>query len=475
MLAATPPASRRAERIQLALPLREPLIVMKTPSASKFGINLRPNRRAFCWTVASLCAARPLRSLSAAFAQTPAPSATATRPDVAAIDHDRILAAAARYLTLSPTPLTSLQCARSPGTIHDYYSEAAPDLSSDANPAREPPPPPPFAAHRDAVFELGLAVPALAAAHLITGEQRYANHAALHLRSWFVDPSTSMAPSLDYGQVVYTPAPPRVTVQRNDAVQSPTGGAVGGRFQGILETLPLIEVAQALPFLASSPALSQSDLAAIHAWFAEYLLWLTRPEDSGPRLPALARDRKDHHATSWLLQTSAYATLAVPPGDTAKAEDSMLASLRHRFRTVTLRAQISAQGTFHHELESAAPYRDSLFNLDMMAGVCQLLSTRFESVWDYQLEDGPGMRSAIAYHFPYIADRATWPFRADADHFDELPSRRASLLLSARAYQRPEYAVLWKTLPPDPPTPDLLRTIPIHMPLLWVRQPSRTN
>ncbi len=441
----------------------------KSPSAST--LNLGPSRRSFCWTAATLVATRPLHSLSAAFAQPPAPPETATRPDVAAIDHNRILAAAARYFPLTPTPLTSLPSPRRPGTANDYYSEAAPDLSAEASPAQKSPSPPPFTAHRHAVFQLGLAVPALAAAHLITGEQRYADRAALHLRAWFVDPATAMVPSLNYGQVVPVPAPSRLTEQNNQGAAP----SVGGRFQGILETLPLVEVAQAIPFLASSTALSQSDLAALHAWFAAYLLWLTRPEDSGPRLPALARDRKDHHATSWLLQTSAYATLAVAPGDTARAEDSTLASLRHRFRTVSLRAQISAQGTFHHELESATPYRDSLFNLDMMAGVCHLLSTRFESVWDYQLEDGPGMRSAIAYHFPYIADRATWPFRADADHFDELPGRRSSLLLSARAYHRPEYAALWKTLPPDPPSPDILRTLPIHMPLLWVRQPPRAS
>jgi hypothetical protein len=102
-----------------------------------------------------------------------------------------------------------------------------------------------------------------------------------------------------------------------------------------------------------------------------------------------------------------------------------------------------------------------------------LLSTRFESVWAYELEDGPGMRSAIAYHFPFIADRALWPFRSDATHFTELPGRRASLLLTARAYQRPEYAALWKKLPPDPASPEILRTMPIHQPLLWIRQPAR--
>jgi hypothetical protein len=81
------------------------------------------------------------------------------------------------------------------------------------------------------------------------------------------------------------------------------------------------------------------------------------------------------------------------------------------------------------------------------------------------------MRSAIAYHFPFIADRTLWPFRADSSHFDQLPGRRASLLFTARAYQRPEYAALWRKLPPDPAALDIQQTMPIRQPLLWVRQP----
>ena len=429
----------------------------------------KTNRRAFCGGTATLLLAPAglLRAASLVAQAQSSPPATATRPDVAAIDRDRILAAAQRYLTQPPTPITSLLCARSPGSPHDYYSEADPSSLAEGNspvasgpstPAgpstRQGAPsaasPPPFTAHRDAHFTLGLAVPALAAAHLLTGDPRYAQHAALWLRAWFVDPATRMTPRLDYGQVVL-------------------GQPAEGRFEGILETLPLVEIAQSIPFLAA--ALSPSDRLALNSWFADYLRWLTGEQDSGPRLPALARDRKDHHGTSWLLQASAYTLLTAPVGDAPRSETSALDDLRHRFRTVTLRAQIAADGTFPHELTSAAPFRDSLFNLDMMAVVCQLLSTRFDSVWEYELDDGPGMRSAIAYHFPFIADRSLWPFRADAQHFDQLPARRVSLLLTARAYRRPEYAALWKTLPPDPAEPGILRTLPIHQPLLWVRQP----
>jgi hypothetical protein len=456
------------------------------PSITKT-TTLPTSRRVFCSRAVSCCGAAALltrvgllRAVGQAAARaTPMPAeppATPSRPDVASIDHDRILAAAERYLNQASTPLTSLQCPRSPGTVHDYYSEELPDTNSDEAPSAKTTPP--FTAHRDALFTLGLAVPALAAAHLLTGEDRYAEHAAVQLRAWFVDSVTRMTPRLDFGAVLMDQAAtaadaPVFTVQNNPTLAATPTPPAGGRFQGILETLPLVEIAQAIPFLAASAALGETDLKALHAWFAAYLHWLTEPQDSGPRLPALARDHKDHHGTSWLLQASAYASLAAPVGDVPRTEDNALAELRHRFKTVTLRAQISSDGTFAHELGSETPFRDSLFNLDMLAGICQLLSTRFENVWDYSLEDGPGMRSAIAYHFPFIADRAIWPFRADRQHFDELPGRRSSLLFTARAYQRPEYAALWKTLQPDPPDPEIQRAMPIHQPLLWVRQPPR--
>jgi Alginate lyase len=440
--------------------------------------NTQPSRRMFCAGSVALLLAPPLTRTQWLFAQ--AIPANALRPDVAAIDHDRILAAAQKYLSVAPTPLTTLACPRSPGTPHDYYSEAidetseptAPDSTPSTNLA-------PFTGHRDALFALGQIVPALAAAHLLTRDARFVEHAVLHLRAWFVDPATSMNPSLEYGSVVIKAAPPATVADSGTgaAAFGTTAAKVAaeaqiGRPEGIIETLPLAELAQAIPFLAVSPALSGTDSQAIHAWFAAYLHWLTDPQDSGPRLAAQARDRKDHHASSWLLQAAAYSRLTAAPG-APSSETSIATELRHRFRTVTLRAQILANGTFPHELTTSNPYRNSLFNLDMLAAVCELLSTRFDSVWEYELQDGPGMRSVIAFHFPFIESRNKWPYLADIAHFKELPSRRPSLLFAARAYSRPEYATLWKTLPPDPTDLDILRTIPIHQPLLWVRQPPR--
>ena len=234
-----------------------------------------------------------------------------------------------------------------------------------------------------------------------------------------------------------------------------------GRPEGVVEAVHLAEVVQSLLFLTNSEALTEADFAGLKKWFAEYFEWLNTS-----RLAGLARDSKNHHGSSWLLQAAAIAHL------TQAADDAPLTTLRHQYKSSTIRAQILADGTFPRELTTPNPYRNTLFNLDMFAAICVLLSTRFESVWEYELQDGPGMRTVIARLFPYIANRGTWPYKADAMFFSELPIRPPSLLFAARAYSRPEYASLWTTLKPDPPNAELQRTFPIRQPLLWVTRPK---
>jgi hypothetical protein len=372
---------------------------------------------------------------------------SSSRPDVATIYHDRILAQADTYLMEAPNPITSHLCPRSPGTPHDFYSEAEdywPDPSNLTGPfvlRAGTPNPDAFNAHRDALLNFTICVPALTAAFVLTNKSQYAQQALVHLHAWFIDPATRMTPSLLYGQTIRP--------------------AKTGQPEGVIEAVHLAEVVQCIPFLTNFEGFEESDRAAVRKWFAEYFEWLNTS-----RLAGLARDNKNHHGTSWLLQAASIAHLS------ESSDDAPLTTLRHQYKSSTIRAQIVVDGTFPHELTTPNPYRNTLFNLDMFAGICVLLSTRFESVWDYELQDGPGMRTVIARLFPYIQNRGAWPYRADATHFNDLPIRPPSLLFAARAYNRPEYAELWKTLKPDPASPELQRTFPIRQPLLWVTRPK---
>jgi hypothetical protein len=403
-----------------------------------------PTRRTFCirTTLALLGAPALLRAETGI--QTAQPHLNPIHPNVAAVDHDRILTAANALLDTQPIPITSLRSPHSPASPNDFYSE--PDDLPSA-----------FTVHRDALFTLSRTVATLTAAYVLTAEHdlkapRYATLAADHLRTWFLTPATRINPNLQYGQRTPNTAP----------------GHFNGSFKGLIEAVPLAEVAQSIPFLASSSALTSDELTTIHTWFADYLKWLL--EDP---LALLARDQKDHNGSGWLLQATACAHLTATG---LTSDDTTLNTLRHRFRTVTLRAQVHATGKFPQEVASPNPYRNSLFNLDLLTAACDLLSTRFESVWDYELQDGPGLRTAIAFHAPYIANRSSWPYPADAAHFTDLPGRRTSLLLAGRAYSYPQYTEEWQSLLPIPDTApaEIRRSDPLSQPLLWITRPKPT-
>ena len=276
-----------------------------------------------------------------------------------------------------------------------------------------------------------LSVPALAAAAIVdaANAEKYRAAAASQLRAWLVADETKLVATPVLGEKEYSQ---------------------------VTDLCALSEVCVALPFLG----LDDDVLAAVKAWFATRLTWLM--ED---RTARLARDSKDHHASSWLLQVAAAAKLT--------GNEAAINECRHRFKTMEIRAQINAEGFFPHEVTTDYPFRNSLFNLDLLGGTCQLISTQFENVWEHELQDGPGMRTAVAKHAYYIRDRVKWPYPADLSHFKLLPCRRPTLVFAGRAYGNADYIALWKTLDADPTEPDILKSFPIRQPVLWL--PNRVQ
>src|SRR5260370_9985754 len=130
-----------------------------------------------------------------------------------------------------------------------------------------------FVEHRRALMRLSVQVPALAAAFSLTKDERYARHAARHLRTWFLDLSTRMNPNLQYAQAIQ--------------------GVSTGRSIGIIDTIHLVEVARAIEILEPSNALSTSDLNGIKQWFNDYLEWMTTSKNG-----LQERDAKNNNGTS---------------------------------------------------------------------------------------------------------------------------------------------------------------------------------
>ena len=271
-------------------------------------------------------------------------SRAAVKLDLAAIERTRVLKAANQYLTEAPVTVTASSSPRSAGGKHDFFSEGdywwpdpanpkAPYIQRDGmtNPDN-------FVEHRRAMIRLSLAVPALAAAYKITKDRKYAEHAATHLRAWFVDEATRMNPNLQYAQAIQ--------------------GRFTGRGIGIIDTLHLVEVARAAWQLDLKP----SDLAGVKSWFASYIDWMTTHPYG-----IAERDAKNNHGTCWCTQVAAFAQLT---GNREQME-----WCRNRYKTVLIPNQQAPDGSFPQELARTKPYGYSLFNLDAMAILVQTLTT----------------------------------------------------------------------------------------------------
>jgi Alginate lyase len=361
--------------------------------------------------------------------------------DIAALERPRVLAAAARFLDEDPRTVTAARSPRSAGGPHDFFSEGDywwPDPRNPDGPYVQRDGmtnPDNFVEHRRALMRLSVQVPTLAAAWRLTGDARYAAAAGPHLRAWFLDPATRMAPHLRYAQAIH--------------------GITTGRPQGVIDTLHLVEVARAIEALDLSPALSAPEREGVRGWFRDYLAWLTTDENA-----LKERDAKNNHATCWLLQVAAFARLV--------GDQERMAWARERFKTVIVPGQVAADGSFPEELRRTKPYGYSLFNLEAMAGVAQTLSTKDDDLWTFALPDGRGLRRALAYMVPYIRDKKAWPKPPDVMYDAEWPMRQASLLFGGLALGQPEYIALWKTLPADSNVEEVVRNFFIRQPVLWL-------
>ncbi len=361
--------------------------------------------------------------------------------DITAFDRIRVLRAADKYLAEAPETVTASASTRSTGGPHDYFSEGdywwpdpknpdGPYIQRDgmSNPGN-------FDGHRRSLLRLSVQMPALAAAWKISGDKRYAAHAAAHLRAWFLDPATRMNPNLEYAQAIH--------------------GRVTGRGTGIIDTIHLVEVTRGALAIEPSGVLSAAGMDGVRAWFAAYVEWLTTHPYGHAE-----RDAKNNHATCWAMQTGAFAVFC---GNRAVADDCAT-----RYRTILLPHQMAPDGSFSLELRRTKPYGYSLFNLEAMATLCQVLATPLDNLWRFELPDGRSIRRGVDFLFPYVADKSKWPHPADVMYFNVWPMRQASLLFAGFEFDDEAYLRLWRKLPADSEVEEAVRNFFVRQPVLWL-------
>lgn len=363
------------------------------------------------------------------------------REAVVQVLRSQVMQEAAWAMQQEPVTITAFPASRSAGGIHDFFSEAdyfwpdpkspdSPYINHDgmSNPDN-------FVAHRHAMIRFSNIVAALASAYSLTHDKQYLNQALRHCRAWFIDTATRMNPTLLYAQAVK--------------------GRVTGRGIGIIDTIHLIEVVQGLMGMLAEDPISDAEIEPLREWFKAYVNWLMQHPYGQDEMK-----RENNHGTCWVMQVAAFAKFAQMP--------AVISFCKDRFKNTLLPRQLGKDGSFPLELKRTKPYGYSLFNLDALATVCQILSTPEDNLWNHITPDGLSFRNAMDYMTPFIADKKEWPHRKDIMHWDEWPVAQPALVFGAVAYQEPRWLDIWKCLDHQPKGDEVIRNLPVRHPLIWI-------
>jgi len=222
----------------------------------------------------------------------------------------------------------------------------------------------------------------LALAYYLTGDERYAEHAALLLRTWFITPATAMHPNLEYAQYI-----PGINV---------------GRGSGILDGSVLPQVIDAAGMLAGSPHWTTADEAALHHWFTDYYVWLTTSKNGMHEYLA-----PNNHG-SWYAEQAGPIELYLGKTGAARARYQAV-------RTERIPAQIPADGLQPLEMVRTQSFSYSAFNLEALTLASITAQQLGVDLFQPVKTGAPGLLTALDALLPYDAQHK-WPHEQITDH-----------------------------------------------------------
>ncbi|NLF73205.1 MAG: alginate lyase family protein [Candidatus Anammoximicrobium sp.] len=229
-----------------------------------------------------------------------------------------------------------------------------------------------------ALGKMTSAVYTLSLAYYLLGDEAYAKHATELLRAWFLDPATKMNPHLEYGQGI--------------------PGRVEGRATGIIDTVGLTHVVDAVGLLRGSRNWQDQDQAGMVAWFTAYLEWLRTSKHGREESAA-----KNNHGTWYDAQVAAFALFT---GQDQVAREVIEVSQKKR-----ITRHVEPDGRQPAELARTKPFGYSTFNLQALFTLATLGQTVNVDLWRYETEDGRSLRKALDFLADYADPEKAWPYR----------------------------------------------------------------
>ena len=219
-------------------------------------------------------------------------------------------------------------------------------------------------------------VKVLALAYAYTGEEVYARHATILLRTWFLNPETRMNPNLNFGQAI--------------------PGITEGRGIGIIDTVTLLPVPDATLLLEPSVAFTDTDMQGIKEWFAKYLDWLLTSKHGKDEAAA-----HNNHGTWYDAQATTFALFA------GKRETAR--QILQNVGPKRIATQIQPDGAQPHEIARTKSFSYSVMNLNGMLTLAWLGQRAGVDVLGFSTADGRSIRKAVDFMLVYADPSNRWP------------------------------------------------------------------
>jgi hypothetical protein len=243
-----------------------------------------------------------------------------------------------------------------------------------------------------------------------TGDKKYAAKATALLHHWFINKATKMNPNLNYAQAI--------------------PGINNGRGIGIIETIALTGIADAVILLKGSATMTDEDNSSIQQWYSHYLNWMLTSKNGNEEHAA-----KNNHGTWFYVQAIDFALFT---GNIDKAKE-LVEEAKKR-----MDSQIDREGKMQLELDRTNGLGYSTFNLQAWFRVATLAKHAGVNLWQYVNQQGAGIRTALDWLIPYALGQKTWTYQQIGEY--KKNNIYTLLLQAAAAYNDRQYETLAKQI-----------------------------
>ena len=249
-----------------------------------------------------------------------------------------------------------------------------------------------------------------ALAYFFSGNEKYAEHSAKLIRTWFIDEKTRQNPNLNFAQGI--------------------PGINTGRGIGLIDTREFYRIIDASILLEESKSWTSADKKALKTWFGDFLKWMIESD--------LGKDESDehnNHGTYYDVQIISFAIFS---------ENFDIARKQIEVSKERIKSQFEKDGSQPHELARTLSWGYVNMNLFGFFTIARLAEKLKIDLWNFQTNDGKSIKKGFDWLIPYIKNEKAWKHQQIKPRTFELTIKL--LNLASQKYKNPEFAELAKTI-----------------------------